>query len=346
MKAKSVSLANVYYINKKTSQKERKSDTVYRDFRCIPRSNDPTKPLSRLSRILSVNYDEMLKRSPEGKIFVEHEFISSITEVGNAQNNNLHKQLTDIFNIKYHYSVIFSDKKYRNGFIISYTENAQEILNNPEEFYTTKSPKKLAFTQNKLRFTSKKISSSIYKDKITTLNSLLSDQINLKSEKEIISEVKPTETENPVTEIVCSEKPTDIQESNNSTQPNKIQEPECPKLAATNLPKVIKLTKNLQEYLPLTKEAIAEIRMASGKLHFSDEKINTIATKISQKFPDKMIYRGKNSLVNYMRDIIQNEYEAPSPKYNQNPPTVDSLDLIVQQWRANMKYREQGRAHA
>lgn len=130
---------NIYYFNHKTKKKESKFDKVARDFRYIPRANNPDKSLSRVARTLASNYDDMIRKDSNKIIFVSHKFISGITEVGNRQNNNIHKELKDIFNIKYHQSVIINGKKYRDGFTVQYTENTETILKNPKLFYTKKS---------------------------------------------------------------------------------------------------------------------------------------------------------------------------------------------------------------
>jgi hypothetical protein len=93
--------------------------TPYTD---IPRADNPDKSLSRVARTLASNYDDMIRKDANKIIFVNHQFISGITDVGNRQNNNIHKELNGIFNIKYHQSVIIDGKKYRDGFTIEHKE--------------------------------------------------------------------------------------------------------------------------------------------------------------------------------------------------------------------------------
>ena len=157
--------ARLYYINKKTSVKERLHDTTYRDLRLIKRANNITKSLQKVARTLAVNYADMIKKSPHGTIFVTHSFITGITEVGGRQNNNLHKQLAEIFNITYHHSVIHNGKKQRNGFIVFFQENGEEILNNPGDVNLTKPEKNFHLNRKKFPVKWKKISTSIYKEK-------------------------------------------------------------------------------------------------------------------------------------------------------------------------------------
>ena len=126
---------NVYFLDKRTNEIKSKFDIISRDLVYIPRSNDRDKPLSLRAMKLVHNYYDMISKSNERVIFITHEFISGITQVGQNQNKNLHNQLRDVFNIRYHKSVRVGRKKYRDGFTIEFTENTEKILENPREFY-------------------------------------------------------------------------------------------------------------------------------------------------------------------------------------------------------------------
>lgn len=161
---KAISNDNVYYINRATQQKESKYDNVKRDFRYILRANSPDKSLSRIARALAANYDDMISKTKNKLIFVSHHFISTITEVGNRQNNNIHRQLLEIFNIKYHQSVIIEGRKYRDGFIVEYANNAEEILKNPQLYYSKKNEENCRLEGKKFPPRAKIISTSIYNE--------------------------------------------------------------------------------------------------------------------------------------------------------------------------------------
>lgn len=134
---------NIYFFDKKTNESKSKFDIISRDLRYILRAADPKKlsstqkPLSRGAQTLLVNYYDMINKAANKAIFVSHEFISSITVVGNSQNKRYHNELKDLFNIQYHQSVIIDGKKYRDGFAIELPENTENILKNPKLFYST-----------------------------------------------------------------------------------------------------------------------------------------------------------------------------------------------------------------
>lgn len=128
-----------YYRDKRTNQTKSNFDYVSRDLRLIPRANNSDKSLSKEARTLATNYFRMIKKSANEILFVNSEFISGITEVGVRQNNRLHKELADIFHIKYHQIIRIDGKRYRDGFTIELTKNTEEILSNPKQFYSQKS---------------------------------------------------------------------------------------------------------------------------------------------------------------------------------------------------------------
>ena len=127
---------NVYFLDKRTNETKSKFDKISRDLRYILRANDRNKRLSKAARSLVSNYYDMISKNDNKVIFIDSEFISGITEVGVRQNNNIHKELSDIFRIQYHQVVRIENKRYRDGFTIECTENTHKILENPESFYT------------------------------------------------------------------------------------------------------------------------------------------------------------------------------------------------------------------
>jgi len=135
--------SNITYTDKKTGKTKSKFDIVSRDLRFIPRANNSDKSLSKEARTLATNYFKMIKKSSNAVIFLNSYYISGITEVGIRQNNRLHKELSDIFHIKYHQIIIIDGKRHRDGFTIEFTENTEEILTNPKQFYSQKSDKKI-----------------------------------------------------------------------------------------------------------------------------------------------------------------------------------------------------------
>lgn len=137
---------NIHYINKKTGEQKSKFDIISRDFRYILRANDSNKPLSRVARILLANYYNMISNSLNGIIFKDHKDIYDLTEVGISQNKRAHNELRDLFNIKYHQSIIIEGRKYRDGFTIEFTQNTEIILEDPKLFYSSQSMEKERLT--------------------------------------------------------------------------------------------------------------------------------------------------------------------------------------------------------
>lgn len=170
---------NIYFFDKTTKETKSKFDIISRDLRYILRADNPDKALSKGARILLTNYYDLISKTANKIIFVSHEFISNLSEVGNRQNNNLHKELLDIFNIKYHQSVVIEGKKYRDGFAIEFTQNTEIILKNPRLFYSTQTATKCDLGGKKFPPRAKKISTSLYIDKENPLENLKSRSIEI-----------------------------------------------------------------------------------------------------------------------------------------------------------------------
>jgi hypothetical protein len=95
----------------------------FEDLKGMPRANDPSKRLAISTYWLASVYSDIIDNSPDGLLVVDHKFISDVTEVGKKQNNFLHKQLTNLFNIQYHKLLTLHRKQYRNIFLISYKDD-------------------------------------------------------------------------------------------------------------------------------------------------------------------------------------------------------------------------------
>lgn len=130
------STARIYYFNKKTSSDERIFDRVYRDLKYCTRANKPEKLLSKAAQLLLANIVEMLQRSPDKKIFLDHEMISDITSCQNRQNINLLKELNDIINFQYHNFLRFEGRNCAYGYSIEFTRDGEERATNPAAFYS------------------------------------------------------------------------------------------------------------------------------------------------------------------------------------------------------------------
>ena len=126
--------AQLHYINKKTQQEERAFDRLYRDAKFVTRANDRSKTLgNKVVRFLLATIVEMLMRDREKTIFIDHEFISSITDCKTEQNRNLLNQLTDILDFEYRRSVNFRGQRKFYGYIVKFTQDGQKRVEEPRK---------------------------------------------------------------------------------------------------------------------------------------------------------------------------------------------------------------------
>jgi hypothetical protein len=139
---------------------ERTFSQIYADLSVIPRADDPSKTLADKARALAVKFYGLFKITNKTYITVGHTLIAQVTERKGWQNNNLLKQLANIFNIKYHRSITLDETTYRNQFIISYTESGQLILDDPLDFYILKTANTDNLTREKSQVNSWKIKSN------------------------------------------------------------------------------------------------------------------------------------------------------------------------------------------
>lgn len=124
------------FYNKKTNKIEKTFDQIKRVAKFIGRANDPTKCIgNKNSKFLLANIADQINRSKTGIIFIDHDWISEITDCLTDQNLNLLKQLSDIFHFDYHRFIIFEGEKKCYGYTVKYTDDGIERINNPELFY-------------------------------------------------------------------------------------------------------------------------------------------------------------------------------------------------------------------
>ncbi len=141
--ATKVTLNNLYYFNKKTQQFDLTYDQITRAIKFITRANERNKTLgNKQSKTLLTSLADRIKNSKSGEIFIDHDWISTITDCLPDQNTKIMGQLADIFDFKYHRSVIFEGKKRHYGLIVKFTHDGQKRLTNPELFYDVPSPRK------------------------------------------------------------------------------------------------------------------------------------------------------------------------------------------------------------
>ena len=129
--------ARLYYLDKKTNRHKRLSDNIFRDLQYVTRPNDRKKRISLKARNLLTNLLQMILKNPHKEEFVDHKFLSQITEVySSKQNANLLDQISDIIDSTYHSYINFYGKNRTYGYVIKLTEDGYERAKNPVAFYT------------------------------------------------------------------------------------------------------------------------------------------------------------------------------------------------------------------
>jgi len=157
--------ARLYYLDKKTNRHKRLSDNIFRDLQYVTRPNDRKKRISLKARNLLTNLLQMILKNPHKEEFVDHKFLSQITEVySSKQNANLLDQISDIIDSTYHSYINFYGKNRTYGYVIKLTEDGYERAKNPVAFYTDSSEKKFLSESKKISTRVKK-NFQLYKDK-------------------------------------------------------------------------------------------------------------------------------------------------------------------------------------
>jgi len=127
----------LYYLDKKTNKQKRLSDNIFRDLQYITRPNDRRRRIALKARNLLTNLIQMILKNPNKEEFVDHTFLSQITEVySSKQNARLLDQISDIIESTYHAYVKFQGKSRTYGYVIKLTEDGYERAKNPVAFYS------------------------------------------------------------------------------------------------------------------------------------------------------------------------------------------------------------------
>jgi hypothetical protein len=157
--------ARLYYLDKKTNKHKRLSDNIFRDLQYITRPNDTKKRISLKARNLLTNLLQMILKNPHKEEFVDHTFLSQITEVcSSKQNARLLDQISDIIESTYHAYIKFQGKSKTYGYVIKLTEDGYERVKNPVAFYSDSDGQKCLVDPTKMSTQVDK-NVQIYKDK-------------------------------------------------------------------------------------------------------------------------------------------------------------------------------------
>lgn len=192
--AGTAALNNLYYFNNKTQKFDLTYDQITRAAKFIIRANERNKTLgNKQGKTLLTAIADKIKNSKNGEIFIDHDWISTITDCKTDQNTKIMGQLADILDFKYHRCIVFKGKKRHYGLIVKFTSDGKERLMNPELFYDVPSPqipqkhikptpKKIGVIAEKNRPSYKDIRDFIEEDKNSSKSFLSSQDIILKQE--------------------------------------------------------------------------------------------------------------------------------------------------------------------
>ena len=175
--------ARLYYLDKKTNRHKRLSDNIFRDLQYVTRPNDRKKRISLKARNLLTNLLQMILKNPHKEEFVDHAFLSQITEVSSSkQNARLLAQISDIIDFTYHSHIRFQEKIRAYGYVIKLTDDGYERAKNPLAFYGNLDGQKCSSNPTKMSSQVDK-NVQIYKEEENPI-----EEINSSYAREFISE--------------------------------------------------------------------------------------------------------------------------------------------------------------
>jgi len=200
-----VKKTRLYYVDKKTNRQKRLSDNIFRDLQYITRTNDRSKKISLKARNLLTNLLQMILKNPHKEEFVDHTFLSQITEVSSSkQNARLLDQISDIIDFTYHSHIRFQEKIRAYGYVIKLTEDGYERAKNPLAFYSNLDGQKCSPNPTKMSSQVDK-NVQIYKEKENPIEEINSSYAReFISEKEKIYKKEKPENETHATFAPCN----------------------------------------------------------------------------------------------------------------------------------------------
>lgn len=251
----------------------------------IPRASRPDKYLSE--KALKILSNAVIKLQKEDIITYTHAYLSKLTKCQHDQNNNLLKELSEILKIKFHRVVTIEGKKYRNRFVISYTKDGIEILNDPEKYYSLKAAKNKEAEGEKIRPLHRKNSASY---------------IRIIKEDNNISNIDNNINTNAR-----------AREKNDEYLDFKLNSP----IYFDSSPFLQNVEpKKLKDFYPLDDEDAHRLRTQSGR-NFYTHFMNELLKKMSNKNLEAKFYH-KDSFINYFAITLKNEQRKEEKVNNLN----------------------------
>lgn len=102
-------------------------------WKYIRRHEEPTKRLS--SKAIDILSVAMYQANKYNQAILTHRVLKDITGSLRDQNRRLIKQLGFIFNLEFSRCLVEGKKKYNDAYKLTFTKNAAEILENPEDYF-------------------------------------------------------------------------------------------------------------------------------------------------------------------------------------------------------------------
>lgn len=106
---------------------------VPNSWKFIRRFDEPEKVLSE--KAVNILSAAMYQVNKYGQAILTHKVLKEITDRKKRQNCNLVRQLGFVFNLEFSRCLIENNKKYNDAYKLILTEKAEEILENPEEYF-------------------------------------------------------------------------------------------------------------------------------------------------------------------------------------------------------------------
>ena len=305
-------------------------------WKYIKRSDNPNKGISSKARfILSSALFQIRKY---GQAILTHNELTKITEAKIDQNCILVKQIAFVLDIKFHRSLTENNKKYQNVYQFLKKQNTDEILENPENYFSNNRSKKIGAKSEKIRSEesksspkkigakSEKIRSEVRKNseqqRCTTYISKKKDKINDKDK------VNQDQNNQSINQDFISSKSEDFDE---------IKSQHFKEKAVATIDGITNKSNSvLLSEFQYSKSMLEEIRVASNKPYFTHCRIEGLISYLSTEYPDKSVFGGRQGFIRYMTKVVNGEKDYDKPEDKTSVREKERKEL--EQWDYDFKH--------
>ena len=270
----------------------------------IKRANKNPKAIRKKAKLLSKDSQEVLavivqklKRSKDGKVILNHKYISTITLCERKQNVRIINQLVNVINVEYHNSITHNKKKYRHSYEFSFKENLENI-HAPKNSTGTTTPHHSPLQNAEVYSIEDPLKNN--SSERTRSNG---DLISLKNTD---SETQNTNKENGDIEKESFQQD-EVNERYNSNKNTGY-------VGKNGFLGKAKGLNEMKSYL--TDLLCSELRSKSGR-EFSNKAISEIAQNIANK-GSEVFFMHINGFIRYMTDVLKNEKRDAVQTSNDN----------------------------